>query len=105
MSAVPEAVIYRDVRESAQRASLANQIVASIRRSLDLNETLQVAVEEVGRALGANRTYFRKLVGSDSAVVAECLSGPVLSVTEVPSASDDYITPYLRDTRRTMIID
>ena len=54
------------MRESAQRASLANQIVASIRRSLDLNETLQVAVEEVGRALGANRTYFRQLVGNEN---------------------------------------
>jgi PAS domain S-box-containing protein len=103
--AIRQAELYREVRESAQRASLANQIVASIRRSLDLNETLRVAVEEVGRALGANRTYFRKLVGSESAVIAEYLSDAGLSVTEVPSAVDDYITTYLLDTRRTMIID
>src|ERR1043165_4608148 len=105
MSAVPEAVIYRDVRESAQRASLANQIVASIRRSLDLKETLQVAVEEVGQALGANRTHFRKLIGGEGFIVAEHLSDPDLSVSHLSASANDYITNYLIETRRTLIID
>ncbi len=103
--AIRQAELYREVRESAQRASLANQIVASIRRSLDLNETLRVAVQEVGRALGANRTYFRKLAGDQSEVLAEHLSDPGLSVSHVHSSSDDYITNYLLETRRTLIID
>jgi len=103
--AIRQAELYREVRESAQRASLANQIVASIRRSLDLNKILRVAVEEVGRALDANRTYFRKLVGDETAVVAEYLSDPGLSVRQVPAAIEDYISTYLLETRRTLIID
>ena len=103
--AIRQAELYREVRESAQRASLANQIVASIRRSLDLNETLQVAVEEVGRALGANRTWFRKLVGGEGVIVAEHLSDPGLSLSHVRASTNDYITSYLLETRRTLIID
>jgi len=103
--AIRQAELYREVREAAQRASLANQIVTSIRRSLDLNETLQVAVEEVGRALGANRTYFRKLVGNECVMLAEYLSDPALSLRHVHASIDDYITTYLLETRRTLIID
>lgn len=103
--AIRQAELYREVRESAQRASLANQIVASIRRSLDLNETLQVAVEEVGRALGANRTCFRKLVGGESVIVAEYLSDPSLSLSHVRASINDYVTNYLMETGRTLIID
>ena len=103
--AIRQAELYRDVRESAQRASLANQIVASIRRSLDLNETLQVAVKEVGEALGANRTYFCELVGNESVMVAEYLSDPGLTLRHVRSTADDYITCCLLETRRTLIID
>jgi PAS domain S-box-containing protein len=103
--AIRQAELYRDVRESAQRASLANQIVASIRRSLDLKETLQVAVEEVGQALGANRTHFRKLIGGEGFIVAEHLSDPDLSVSHLYASANDYITNYLLETRRTLIID
>ncbi len=103
--AIRQAELYREVREAAQRASLANQIVASIRRSLDLKETLQVAVEEVGRALGANRTHFRKLVGNENVIVAEHLSDPGLSLSHVRASIDDYISNYLLETRRTLIID
>ena len=103
--AMRQAELYREVRESAQRASLANQIVASIRRSLDLNETLQVAVEEVGRALGANRTCFRKIVGNESVTVAEHLSDPSLSLSNARLSINDYIANYLLETRRTLIVD
>jgi PAS domain S-box-containing protein len=103
--AIRQAELYREVRESAQRASLANQIVASIRRSLDLNETLQVAVEEVGRALGANRVCFRKLVSGDGVIVTEYLTDPELSLSHVRASTNDYITNYLIENRRTLIID
>jgi PAS domain S-box-containing protein len=103
--AIRQTELYREVRESAKRASLVNQIVASIRRSLDLKEILQVAVQEVGRALGADRTYFRKLVGNESVVVAEHLSDPSLSLSHVRAPLDDYITNYLLENRRTLIID
>jgi PAS domain S-box-containing protein len=103
--AIRQAELYREVREFAKRASLVNEIVGSIRGSLDLKEILQVAVEEVGRALGANRTYFRKLSGRDNVVVAESLSDPSLSLSHVKSSSEDYITNYLIENRRTLVID
>ncbi|MFY9571748.1 MAG: GAF domain-containing protein [Blastocatellia bacterium] len=103
--AIRQAELYREVRESAQRASLVNQIVASIRRSLDLKETLQVTVEEVGRALSASRTYFREMVGNESVIVAEHLSDRALSLGSVRASSNDYIANYLCETRRTLVID
>jgi|GEM_PF-604570 len=103
--AIRQTELYREVREFAKRASLVNEIVGSIRGSLDLKEILQVAVEEVGRALGANRTYFRKLSGCDSVVVAESLSDPGLSLFHVKTSFDDYITNYLIENRRTLVID
>lgn len=103
--AIRQAELYREVRELAKRASLVNEIVGSIRGSLDLKEILQVAVEEVGRALGANRTYFRKLSGRDNVIVAENLTDPSLSLSHVTSSFDDYITNYLIENRRTLVID
>jgi PAS domain S-box-containing protein len=103
--AIRQAELYHEVRESAQCASLVNQIVASIRRSLDLKETLQVAVEEVGRALGANRTYFREVVGNESVIVAEHRSDLGLSQSHIRTSANDYIGNYLLETRRTLIID
>jgi PAS domain S-box-containing protein len=103
--AIRQAELYREVRESAMRAALVNQIIASIRRSLDLNETLQVAVEELGRALGADRTSVRKIEGEDTEVLTEHLSHPSLSLGNVRATKDNYIVNYLRETRRTLIID
>lgn len=103
--AIRQAELYREVRDAAQSASLVNQIVASIRRSLDLKETLKVAVDEVGRALGANRTYFRELIGNGSVTIAEHLSDEGLSQRHVRTSSDDYIGNYLLDSRRTLVID
>lgn len=103
--AIRQAELYKEARESATRAALVNQIVASIRRSLDLKETLQVAVEEVGRALGASRTSFRKIVGEKLVVVAEHLSDPLLSLADVPTMAASYIYDYLNDTRDTLVID
>lgn len=103
--AIRQAELYREAGESAMRAGLVNQIIASIRRSLNLNETLQVAVQELGRALGADRTYFRKLVGDEFVVVAEHLSDPSLSVSHFQTEMNDYITTYLMETHRTLIVE
>jgi PAS domain S-box-containing protein len=103
--AIRQAELYREARESATRAALVNQIVAAIRRSLDLNETLQVAVEQLGRALGVSRTYFRKLVGDEVIMVAEHLSDPSLSMRDVPEAVGNIVMKYLVETRRTLVID
>ncbi|MFL6215358.1 MAG: GAF domain-containing protein [Blastocatellia bacterium] len=103
--ALRQSELYREVRESATRGALVNQIVASIRRSLDLQQTLAVAVEEVGRALGANRTCFRQVVGDRFTVVTEYLSDPHLSLKSVDTSSDDYIVKELIRTRRTQVFD
>ena len=103
--AIRQAELYREAGESAMQAGLVNQIIASIRQSLNLNETLQVAVQELGRALGADRTYFRKLVGDEFVVVAESLSDPSLSVSHVQTEMNDYITTYLMETHRTLIVE
>ncbi|HKP11484.1 MAG TPA: GAF domain-containing protein, partial [Blastocatellia bacterium] len=103
--ALRQSELYREVRESATRAALVNQIVASIRRSLDLQQTLAVAVEEVGRALGANRTCFRQRVGERVVVVTEYLSDPHLTLKNVETTDDDYIHKELMRTRRTLVFD
>jgi PAS domain S-box-containing protein len=100
-----QAELYREVRDSATRSALVSQIITSIRRSLDLNETLQVAVEEIGRALNANRTCFRKLSGDEFVAVAEYLSDPSLSQKEVAFGRNDYIATYLKKSRRTLVMD
>jgi len=103
--ALRQSELYREVRESATRAALVNHIVASIRRSLDLKQTLAVAVEEVSRALGANRTSFRQLAGDQIIVVAESLSDPLLSLKDVTADSNDFVGKELMRTRRTLIFD
>jgi PAS domain S-box-containing protein len=103
--ALRQSELYKEVRESATRAALVNQLVASIRRSLDLKQTLAVAVEEVGRALGANRTSFRQLVGDKVIIVAEYLSDPALTLKEIEADAADYVTQELMRTRRPLIFD
>lgn len=103
--AIRQSELYREVRESATRAALVNQIVASIRSSLDLKQTLEVAVEEVGRAIGASRTNFRQLVGDKIVVVAEHLARSESSMKHAPAEAGDYLMTYLTENRRTLIMD
>ncbi|MCA1994481.1 MAG: GAF domain-containing protein [Coleofasciculus sp. S288] len=46
---------YRSISAQEQKERLVNSITAAIRRSLNPNEILQVAVQELGQALGACR--------------------------------------------------
>lgn len=80
--AIRQAEFYREVRESATRAALINQIVASIRRSLDLEETLRVTVNELGRALDAGRVIVSKQAGNHTEIVAEFLHSTAPSRVE-----------------------
>ncbi|HEU4389595.1 MAG TPA: GAF domain-containing protein [Blastocatellia bacterium] len=103
--AIRQAEFYREARESATRGMLINQIVAAIRRSLDLEETLQATAEELGKAVKSNRVSVRKLVGDEMIVVAEYLSDPRLSTRELPAPASDYLSSPLATSRRTLIID
>src|ERR1044072_2390204 len=76
--AIRQAGLYREATEAATRANLLNQIVTSMRRSLNIDEILQVAVDELGQALQVNRTYIRRFIGDDGLIVAQCLSSPEL---------------------------
>ncbi len=103
--AIRQAQLYREARDSATESALINEIVAAIRHSLDLGTTLQVAVEELGRTLGASRTYFRQLIGENKAVLAEYVSHPTLSIKGLPVNIKGYLFRALEESRRTMIID
>ncbi|MEW6209255.1 MAG: GAF domain-containing protein, partial [Acidobacteriota bacterium] len=103
--AIRQARLYREAKDSATESALINEIVAAIRHSLNLGTTLQVAVEELGRALGANRTYFRQLIGENKTVLAEYVSHPSLSVKGLPVNTGGYIFRALDESHRTMIID
>ncbi len=103
--AIRQAELYKEARESATRATLVNQIVASIRRSLDLEDTLQVTVEELAHALKASRVIFRKLIGEEVILVAEYLSRPELSLGGVPVVAGDYKMKYMVETGRTLIVE
>lgn len=103
--AIRQAQLYREARDSATKSALINEIVAAIRHSLNLGTTLQVAVEELGRALGASRTYFRQLIGEKKEVLAEYISDPSLSIKGLPVNTAGYLFRQLEETRRTMIID
>src|ERR1041384_68686 len=103
--AIRQTELYREASEFAKRASLVNEIVGSIRGSLDLNEVLQIAVDEVRRALGANRTNFRKLIAGDSIIVAESMTEPGISLLEAKAPFEDYTTNYVSENRRTLVMD
>ncbi|MGH9762762.1 MAG: GAF domain-containing protein, partial [Blastocatellia bacterium] len=103
--AIRQADLYREARESATRAALLNQIFGSIRRSLDLDEILQVAVRELGHALNASRVVFRKLVADDLVVSAEYLENSYESLSDVRDSAAAYNLHSLAEARRTLVID
>jgi PAS domain S-box-containing protein len=103
--AIRQAQLYKEATEAATRANLVNQIVTSIRGSLNLDEILQTASNELGRALGSNRAYFLSLCSSAASVVAQYVSEPSLALTSLLIERDNYIVEYLTNTRKPLIID
>src|SRR5262249_13393461 len=103
--AMRQAELYRAAREAATAAALLNQIVASIRRSLDLEETLQVAVNELGRALGASGVTFWKAERDTISVTAEFPGELVGGHCSAPGGAEDYRVRHLIETRRPLVLD
>src|SRR5262249_55966310 len=103
--AIRQAELYREARESATRAALVNQIVGSIRRSLDLEEILRVAVQELGYALDVSRVIFRKVEDNQVVVVAEYLKNETESLMGSPECRTSYQVQQMIQTRRTFILD
>jgi len=103
--AIRQAELYREARESATRAALVNQIVGSIRRSLDLEEILRVAVQELGYALDASRVIFREVENNQIVVVAEYLKHESESLMGAPEETANYQAQQMVQTSRTFILD
>lgn len=91
--------------ETSRRETIAKKIDSIVHSSLHLDEILQVAVEETGRALNVSRVYFRQRLGNELPVVAEYITEPRLSVHNISASIDDYVSSYLLKTRRPLIID
>ncbi|NET51477.1 MAG: GAF domain-containing protein, partial [Merismopedia sp. SIO2A8] len=56
---------YRSLSAQEEKERLMNSIIAVIRRSLNPNEILEVAVQELGRALGASRCLIYRCKAAD----------------------------------------
>src|SRR5262249_33793050 len=98
--AIRQAELYREARESATGAALVNRIVGSIRRSLDLEEILRVAVQELGYALDVSRVIFRKVEDNQIVVVAEYLRNESESLMGAPEDTANYEAQQMVQTRR-----
>jgi PAS domain S-box-containing protein len=103
--AIRQAQLYKEATEAATRASLVNQIGTSIRGSLNLEEILQTASNELGQALASNRAYFLSLCPAAANVVAQYVSDPSLTLTSLILEPDNYILEYLTNTRKPLVID
>jgi PAS domain S-box-containing protein len=53
--AIINARLYEETRQQAERLELVNRLSAAVRDSADLDETLKLAIEGLGRALDASR--------------------------------------------------
>ncbi|HBL13999.1 MAG TPA: histidine kinase [Cyanobacteria bacterium UBA11162] len=58
---------YRSISAQQQRERLVNLITAAIRRSLNPHEILQIAVQELGQALGSCRCLIYRCKATDTA--------------------------------------
>ncbi len=74
---------YRSIAAQARKERLVNSITAAIRRSLDSQEILKVAAQELGQHLGASRCLIYRAQPEDTQAVIEheFLSSEVLSVS------------------------
>jgi PAS domain S-box-containing protein len=103
--AIRQAQLYKEATEAATRANLVNHIVASIRGSLNLDEILQTACEELGQALSSNRAYFCTFSTDEVNIVAQAVTTPSLSLTKFHLEANNFIVQYLTETQQTLIID
>lgn len=67
--AIAQARLLTQTQDQAEQASLLNRMTDRIRYSLNLDEILQAAVEEVGRALEAGRAQFVFVTPQDRTVI------------------------------------
>jgi len=59
-TAIRQAELYFNIKERAEREALLSQIIDTVRKTLDINEIKKSVVNEIGKAFGADRCYFRR---------------------------------------------
>ena len=62
---------YRSIAEQERKERLINSITAAVRRSLNPNEILQVAVQELGEVLEAGRCLIYRCKATDETAILE----------------------------------
>lgn len=62
---------YRSIAEKERKERLINSITAAVRRSLNPDEILQVAVQELGQALNAGRCLIYRCKSTDATAILE----------------------------------
>ena len=74
--ALRNARLYADTQEVADQQSLVNEINQKIQRATSVESALQIAVREVGRAIGAGQTTVQLAdFGAIQPVNGESLNG------------------------------
>jgi DICT domain-containing protein/signal transduction histidine kinase len=78
---------YRSIAEKERKERLVNSITSAVRRSLDPNEILNVAVEELGQVLGAGRCLIYRCKATDATAQLnyEYLDPTCSGVKKIPS--------------------
>lgn len=102
---IRQAQLYKEATEAVTRANLVNHIVASIRRSLNLDEILQIACNELGQAFHCNRAYFCTISKHKANIVAQWLSHDSLALSTLRLEPNNFVIEYLDKTRQTLVID
>lgn len=62
---------YRQIAAKERKERLVNSITTAIRRSLDPNQVLSVAVQELGQTLGSDRCIIYQCSSSDNTAIIE----------------------------------
>lgn len=95
--AIINARLYEQTQQQAERLELVNRLSAAVRDSVDLEQTIRIAVEGAGRVLGASRAAITLLdEATDLPVFFAQYSEPGLKELKGPSFLLD--TPLMRET-------
>lgn len=93
-TALYQAELYAETKQQAQREKVIRKIIEAVRSSLDINQVKKIVVEELGKALNADRCYFRtydRLKNWVSPPGPEYLSSPeVQSMLNTESPQDSF---------------
>src|SRR5205085_4489945 len=73
--AMRQSELYREVRESATRAALVNQIIHGINQSNHLDEIFPIVAEQLGKYLAADRLTITRRQEGSQVWVNECEYG------------------------------